>query len=100
MKDLNKVFLLGRLGNDPILRATKNGLPVTHFSLATSRRVLEQEEGAENQGKEETQWHRVVVWGKQGEHCKQYLSKGQPVYIEGNIRTRKYTNKDGNERMT
>jgi len=93
MKDVNKVLLMGRLGNFPVQRQTKAGLAVVHFSMATSRRLLAQEAGGE--AKEETQWHRVVVWGKQAEACAQYLEKGQAVFVEGMIRTRKYTGKDG-----
>jgi single-strand DNA-binding protein len=98
MKDVNKVLLVGRLGNDPVQRETKAGLAVTHFSLATSRKILQQDPGAEATERDETQWHKVVAWGKQAEACKQYLEKGQAVFIEGMIRTRKYTNKDGGAR--
>ena len=98
MKDVNKVLLIGRLGNDPVRRETKNGLAVTNFSLATSRKIFAQNPGAEAVEREETQWHNVVVWGKQAETCKQYLAKGQAVFIDGMIRTRKYTNKDGGTR--
>jgi single-strand DNA-binding protein len=99
MKDVNKVLLIGRLGGDPVRRETKNGLPVTNFSLATSRKIFSQQEGAESVvEREETQWHKVVVWGKQAETCKQYLAKGQAVFIDGSIRTRKYTHKDGGVR--
>jgi single-strand DNA-binding protein len=108
MKDMNKVLLIGRLGRDPEQRETKNGLAVVHFPLATSRRVLESaaalNEGETADGKpsawrDETEWHRIVVWGKQAEHCKLYLNKGSPVFVEGNIRTRKYTSKDGATRV-
>jgi single-strand DNA-binding protein len=98
MKDLNKVILLGRLGADPVQRETKSGLAVVHFSLATSRKILAQDEGGEE--KEETQWHRVVVWGKHAEACKLYLDKGHQVFVEGTIRSRKYTSQDGNPRVT
>jgi single-strand DNA-binding protein len=101
MKDVNKVILVGRLGGDPIQRATKQGTAVVHFQVATSRRVLKEglTEGAEDVRTEETQWHRVVVWGKQGEACAQYLKKGNPVYIEGSFRSHKYDGKDGQSRM-
>ena len=104
MKDVNKIILIGRLGRSPELRSTKNGLPVVHFPLATSHRVLAQEEGTEVEGttagkKDETQWHRVVVWGKLAEICHQYLGKGQAVFVEGTVRTRKYKNKDGGDRI-
>jgi single-strand DNA-binding protein len=107
MKDVNKIILIGRLGRSPELRSTKNGLSVVHFPLATSHRVLAQDETAEidsAQGapagkKDETQWHRIVVWGKLAEICHQYLGKGQAVFVEGTVRTRKYTGKDGSERV-
>ncbi len=102
MRDMNKIFLMGRLGNNPILRETKNGTSVAHFSLATSRRVKSQEPEASQEDEsprsaasdgyaEETQWHRIVVWGKLGELCAQRLSKGNSVFVEGSVRTRKYS---------
>ena len=99
MKDVNKIILVGRLGNDPVQRETKNGLAVVHFPLATSRRLAETEAKEGEQTQEETQWHRVVVWGKQAEACKQYLEKGQAVYVEGMVRSRQYTNKEGTSRV-
>lgn len=102
MKDFNKIILLGRLGADPIVRETKTGQSVTHFPLATSRRIASQAdssaEGAERV--EETQWHRVVVWGKQGQACAQFLKKGQSVLVEGSMRSHKYEGKDGKERVS
>lgn len=99
MKDVNKIILIGRLGNDPVQRETKNGLAVVHFPLATSRRLADADPKDGDQPKEETQWHRVVVWGKQAEACKQYLDKGQAVFVEGSVRSRQYTNKDGTSRV-
>ncbi|MGK5082950.1 single-stranded DNA-binding protein [Bdellovibrionota bacterium FG-1] len=99
MKDVNKILLIGRLGANPVQRETKNGLAVVHFPLATSRRVAEQGSDAQAVEKEETQWHRVVVWGKQAEACHQYLEKGQAVFVEGMVRTRKYTAKSGEARF-
>jgi single-strand DNA-binding protein len=110
MKHLNKIMLIGRLGNNPVQRETKNGLAVVHFSLATSRRVTEagaeaegagseKSEKAEKSEKEETTWHRIVVWGRQAEACKLYITKGHLVYVEGSMRTRKYSAKDGAQRM-
>jgi single-strand DNA-binding protein len=97
MKDLNKILLIGRLGNDPVRRETKSGLAVAHFSLATSRKVPEGpvEEGVEPTLREETDWHNIVVWGRQAEVCFQYLRKGRTIYVEGSIRKRTYTGKDG-----
>ncbi|MBY0470064.1 single-stranded DNA-binding protein [bacterium] len=101
MKDLNKVFLLGRLGSQPVRRETKNGTVVTHFSMATSKKTkVGGEEGVESELKEETQWHKVVVWGKQGEVCAQYLQKGNPVLVEGSMRSRKYDDSSGVSRMS
>lgn len=114
MMDINKVILLGRLGADPIQRKTKSGIAVTHFSVATSRRIFKDptasapstEEGApaeespETSPQEETQWHRIVAWGKQAETCTQYLHKGNAVYIEGNIRSRNYADKQGAQKTT
>ena len=102
MKDVNKIILVGRLGSDPVARETKSGISVVNFSVATSRKLKSEgtEEGAEvGTALEETQWHRIVAWGKQGEICSQYLRKGQPVYIEGSVRTRKFESKDGAERI-
>lgn len=99
MKDVNKVLLVGRLGNQPTRRETKNGLAVVHFSLATSRKIAEQGEGTEAKHREETQWHKIVVWGKQAEACNLYLEKGQAVFIEGMMRSRKYTSKEGDSRI-
>jgi single-strand DNA-binding protein len=102
MKDVNKIILMGRLGADPVQRETKNGLSVVNFPLATARKVREgskSEEGEEVLS-EETQWHRVVAWGKQGEACAQYLKKGQPVFVEGMLRSRKYEGTDGASRLS
>lgn len=100
MRDLNKVFLMGRLGADPIQRETKTGFPVVQFSLATSRKTRQEDEEGNDSLSEETQWHRVVVWGRQGEACAKYLRKGNPVLVEGNIRSHAYTAKDGNEKQS
>ncbi|MCM2322146.1 MAG: single-stranded DNA-binding protein [Oligoflexia bacterium] len=104
MKDVNKVILIGRLGADPVQRETKAGVPVVHFPVATSRRVREgDQEGAGGENgfpNEETQWHRVVAWGKQGELCAQYLRKGQTVFVEGSMRSHKYETKTGESRMS
>jgi single-strand DNA-binding protein len=97
MKDVNKIILIGRLGADPVQRETKSGVPVVHFPIATSRRV--REEGEAEGFNEETEWHRVVAWGKQAETCAQYLKKGEAVFIEGMMRSRKYDGKDGHSRI-
>ena len=91
---LNRVMLIGNLGKDPEVRFTPNGRAVARIPLATS----EVWNDAEGQRQERTEWHNVVVWGKQAETCGQYLAKGRQVYIEGSIRTRQYDDKDGNKR--
>lgn len=102
MRDMNRVFLMGRLGKDPTRRETKAGTTVVHFPLATSRRVRSEsdsEDGAQNaSASEETQWHQIVAWGKEAQHCADYLSKGQAVFVEGSVRTRKFESKDGTQR--
>ncbi|OFZ55878.1 MAG: hypothetical protein A2428_06470 [Bdellovibrionales bacterium RIFOXYC1_FULL_54_43] len=100
MQDVNKIILVGRLGANPILRETKAGTSVVHFPLATSRRLRDDgEERDEPSHSEVTQWHRVVVWGKLGEFCSQYLKKGHPVYVEGSFRSHKYDTKEGESRV-
>jgi single-strand DNA-binding protein len=91
---LNKVMLIGNLGKDPELRFTPSGRAVAKFSLATS----EQWTTPEGQRQDRTEWHNIVVWGKQAETCGQYLSKGRQVYIEGSIRSRQYDDKEGQKR--
>lgn len=87
---VNKVILVGNLGKDPEVRFTSTGSAVANFSIATSE-VWNDREGKRQ---ERTEWHNIVVWGKQAEHCGQYLSKGRQVYIEGSIRTRSYDDKN------
>ncbi|MBM2805574.1 MAG: ssb [Deltaproteobacteria bacterium] len=91
---VNKVILVGHLGKDPEVRFTSTGSAVANFSMATSE-VWNDREGKRQ---ERTEWHNIVVWGKQGEHCGQYLAKGRQVYVEGSIRTRSYDDKSGNKR--
>ena len=91
---VNKVILVGNLGRDPEVRFTGTGRAVAKFPLATSE-VWNDAEGGRQ---ERTEWHNIIVWGKQGETCGQYLSKGRQVYVEGSIRTRSYDDKDGNKR--
>ena len=96
MKDVNKVILLGRLGADPVQRFTQTGKSVVNFSVATTRKLMREDEAAFlEQPAEETQWHKVVGWGKLGENCAQYLKKGSSVYVEGSLRTRQYEDKNG-----
>jgi single-strand DNA-binding protein len=91
MTSLCKVILVGNLGRDPEVKVTGGGQAVARFPVATSE-VFEDHEG---QRQERTEWHNVVVFGKQGETCGQYLAKGRQVYVEGSIRTRQYDAKDG-----
>ena len=91
---VNKAILIGRLGKDPELRYTPSGKAVASFSLATNERWT----GQDGQKQEDTTWHNIVVWGRQGETAKEYLAKGKQVYIEGRISNRSYDDKDGNKR--
>ncbi|MBI3797059.1 MAG: single-stranded DNA-binding protein [Deltaproteobacteria bacterium] len=94
MASVNKVILVGNLGKDPEVRFTPSGRAVAKFPLATTDSWMDQESGRQ----ERTEWHNIVVWGKQAENCGQYLAKGRQVYIEGAIRSRSYDDKDGNKR--
>jgi len=91
---VNRVILVGHLGADPELRTTQSGRQVAEFSLATTRRWSDAEGGL----KEETEWHRVKVWGRMAAVCQQYLSKGRQVYVEGRVQSRKYVDREGIER--
>ncbi len=94
MASLNKVLLIGHLGKDPEVRYTPDGAAVASFSLATSE-VFNDKNGTRQ---ERTEWHRISAWGKLADICKQYLAKGRQVYIEGRIRTREYTDREGIKR--
>jgi len=96
MSGINKVILVGRLGNDPEIRYTQQGVAVTNFNIATSETWLDKA-GAKQ---ERTEWHRIVVWGKMAETCSQYLAKGRQVYVEGRLQTRQWEDKDGAKRYT
>ena len=93
---VNKVILVGRLGNDPEMRATQSGNPVANFNIATSEYRTDQS----GQRQEKTEWHKIVVFGRQAETCKQYLSKGRQVYLEGKIQTRQWTDQQGQTRYS
>ncbi len=93
---LNKVMLIGNLGADPETRFTQDGTCVCNLRLATTEKF----KGRDGNQQEKTEWHRIVLWGRLGEICNQYLSKGSRVYIEGKIETRKWTNKDGQDQYT
>ena len=90
-RSLNKVMLIGNVGNDPEMRFTPNGNPVTSFRIATNR-VFNTPEGEK---KQETDWFSVVTWSKLAELCNQYLTKGKLVYVEGRLRTRTWDGTDG-----
>ena len=92
---VNKVILIGRLGRDPETRYMPNGDAITNFSLATD----EQWRDRNGERQTRTEWHNVSLFGKLGEIADQYLRKGSQVFIEGKIQSRKYTDKDGIERM-
>ncbi len=92
---VNKVILVGNLGADPETRYTPNGTAVTQIRLATHERWRDPQTG---ESQERTEWHRVVLFGRLAEIAGQYLKKGRQVYIEGSIRTRKFTDQEGRER--
>jgi len=94
---VNKVILLGRLGQDPELKHTPSGNAVCNFSLATTESWNDKSSG---QKQEKTEWHKVVVWGKLAEMSSQYLSKGSQAFVEGSLQTRSWDDKDGNKRYT
>lgn len=90
MAGVNKVILVGNLGKDPEVRYTGSGQAVANFSLATSENWTDKA----GQKQERTEWHRIVVWGKLGELCGEYLTKGRQVYLEGRIQTREWVDKE------
>ena len=94
MVGVNKVILIGNLGADPESRQTQGGGSVCNLRVATTERWSDRE----GQKQERTEWHSVVVWGRQAENCQRYLSKGSPVYVEGRLQSRKYTDQSGAER--
>lgn len=96
MSSLNKVILIGRIGRDPEMKHTPSGQPVANLSVATDESYTSKD----GQKVEKTEWHKIVVWGKQAEFCGNYLSKGRLAYIEGKLETRKWTDKDGAEKYT
>lgn len=91
MSSVNKVILIGRLGKDPEVRSLDNGNMVANFTIATSESYKDKSTGEK---KETTEWHNIVLWGKTAEIAQQYLNKGDQVYIEGKLQTRKWE-KDG-----
>ena len=93
---LNKIMLIGNVGSDPEMRYTPNGKAVTSFRMATNYRYI----GSDGERKEETEWFRVSVWGKQAESCNQFLSKGRRVYVEGRLHSRSWEGQDGQMRTS
>jgi single-strand DNA-binding protein len=91
---VNKVILIGNLGRDPEVRSTPSGQPVASFTLATSRRWRDKS----GQKQEQTEWHQIVVWGKQAEIAGQYLTKGKQIYVEGRLQTRSWDDKQSGEK--
>ena len=95
-RGLNKVMIIGNLGRDPEMRYTPSGRPVTTFSVAVSRSW----KSSNGEHRSETEWFKVVAWGKLAEICNEYLNKGQQVYIEGRLKTREWEDKEGQQRST
>jgi len=96
MSGVNKAIIVGRLGADPEARTTSGGKAVTQLSVATSESWMDKD----GQRQEKTEWHRVVVWGKQAESCAKYLAKGRQVYVEGRLQTRSWEDQQGQKKYT
>jgi len=95
--NLNRVMLIGRLGRDPEVRYTKDGTPVANLRVATSEQWTDRGSG---ERQERTEWHTVVLWGRQAEIAERYLNKGRLVYVEGRLETRKWQDQNGQERYS
>ena len=96
-RGINKVILIGNLGNDPELKYTKSGSAVANITLATSEAWKDKTNGDQQ---ERTEWHRVVFFNRLGEIAGEYLRKGSKIYVEGSLRTRKWQGQDGQDRYT
>jgi single-strand DNA-binding protein len=96
MASVNKVILIGNLGRDPEVKYTQGGTAVANLSLATNE-VWTDKSG---QKQERTEWHRVVVWGKQAQVLSEHLGKGKQIYVEGSLQTRSWDDREGNKRYT
>jgi single-strand DNA-binding protein len=96
MASVNKAIILGNLGKDPELRHTQGGKAVCTLRVATNEVWTDQA----GERKERTEWHTIVVWGRQAENCNQYLKKGRSVYVEGRLTTRKWQDKEGHDRYS
>ena len=97
MAGINKVIIVGHLGNDPEMRTMPNGEQVANISVATSESWTDKNSGEK---KTQTEWHRIVFYRRQAEICGQYLQKGSQVYIEGRLKTRKWQDNNGQDRYT
>ena len=97
MASVNKVILIGNLGRDPEVRYAPSGSAICNVTIATSRQWKNRESG---ERQEETEWHRVVFYDRLAEIAGEYLKKGRPVYVEGRLKTRKWTDKDGVDKYT
>jgi single-strand DNA-binding protein len=97
MGSVNKVILVGNLGRDAELRYTPGGAAVATLNLATTEVWNDKTSG---QKQEKTEWHRIVLWGKSAESLSEYLTKGKQIYVEGRLQTRKWQDKDGNDKYT
>jgi len=97
MASVNKVILIGNLGRDPETRYSPNGGAICNVSIATTRNWKDKASGEK---REETEWHRVVFYDRLAEIAGEYLKKGRPVYVEGRLKTRKWTDKEGQDRYT
>ncbi len=93
---INKVFLIGHLGQDPEVRSLPSGRPVTNFSMATNRKWKDRESGEQQ---EQTEWHRVVCFGRQAEIAGEYLTKGRLVFVEGRLQTRSWEDRETGKKM-
>jgi single-strand DNA-binding protein len=96
MGSVNKAILVGNLGRDAEMRFTAGGTPVATVSLATTERFTDKD----GQKREDTQWHRIVIWGKTAQSLHEYLTKGKQIYVEGRIQTREWTDKEGKAART
>ena len=96
MASINKAIVIGNLGVDPEIRYTQSGSAVCNLRVATHERWT----GKDGEPGERTEWHNIVVFGKQAENCEKYLEKGRQVYVEGRLQTRKWEDRDGNDRYT
>ncbi|MEX0584813.1 MAG: single-stranded DNA-binding protein, partial [Natronospirillum sp.] len=95
---VNKVIILGRLGQDPDMKATASGMQVVNLNVATNELGSKDQSG--QRGPDQTEWHRCTLFGRQAEVASQYLSKGSLVYLEGRLQTRKWQDQNGNDRYS